>query len=44
MDLFQEMILEFSVSKIRNFKSDFGVLSLSNAALVHYMTKMYVCL
>jgi len=31
------MILESSVSKIRNFKSDPGVLTLSNT-LVHYVT------
>ena len=38
------MILEYSVSKIRNFKTALGVLSLSNAALFHYLTKgMLVC-
>lgn len=38
------MILESSVSKTRNFKTDLSVLGLSNAPLFHYVTKgMLVC-
>jgi hypothetical protein len=38
------VILESSVSKIRNFKSDSGVLSLSTVVLIHYVTeRMLVC-
>jgi hypothetical protein len=36
---YQEMRLESSVSKIRNFKSNPGVLSLNAAVFVHYVTK-----